>query len=140
MKEVLEFKIRKAKSEDIDYITATWLRSTYEVHKHEYKKDVFFPNHNRMIKERLPFLKCIVACNPEDEDQIYGYMVFNSPSILHYAFTKSFFRGFGVFSGLLKESGIDMKEIYVTHKAPSYEKLRSKLPFIFNPYMFIEVK
>jgi hypothetical protein len=138
MKETLNFKIRKAKGEDIDYITSTWLRSVYEHSRHDFKKDVFYPNHNRMIKERLPFLKCLVACNPEDEDQIYGYLVFN-PGVVHFAYTKSFFRRFGVFNGLIKEAGINPVEIHASHKGPMYEFLKSKHQIIFNPYQFIEV-
>lgn len=139
MKEILEIKIRKAIPNDLDFITASWLNSAYDTQKRDLKKDVFFPNHNRMIKERLPFMKCLVACNPEDEDQIYGYIVYNRPGILHFGYTKSYYRRFGVFARLLAEATIQ-PPITVTHKAPSYKILEGKYSFMFNPYLFIEVK
>lgn len=139
MSEKLEFNVRKAKAKDLDFITATWLNNYYDTQKRDIKKDIFMPNHNRMIKERLPFMKCLVACNPEDEDQIYGYLVYNTPNTVHYGYTKSYFRRFGVFSKLLEVAGIQAP-ITVTHKAPAYKALEDKFSFILNPYLFIEVK
>lgn len=141
MNEILPIKIRKAGSEDIDYITSTWLRSVYDYQKRDMKKDVFFPNHNRLIKERLPFLKCLVACNPEDENQIYGYVVYNNPKTLHFAYTKSYYRKLSVFKKLMDEAQLSGGEtVSVTHKAQSFKVLESKMPIIFNPYLFLEVK
>lgn len=139
MTETLEVKIRKAVPNDLDFITASWLNSSYDTQKRDLKKDIFFPNHNRMIKERMPLLKCLVACNPEDEDQIYGYIVFNRPNTLHFGYTKSTFRLYRVFTRLLVEAGIQAP-VTVTHKAPAYKILEGKYSFVFNPYLFIEVK
>lgn len=139
MRETLDIKIRKAVPGDIDFITSTWLNSVYTIESRDMKKHVFFENHNRMVKERLPFMKCLVACNPEDEDQIYGYIVYNSPSTLHFGYTKSYYRRFRVFTRLLSEAGIQAP-ITVTHKAPAFKVLEGKYSFIFNPYLFIEVK
>lgn len=139
MTEKLDIKIRKAVPTDLDFITASWLNSHHETQKRDLKKDIYYTNHNRMIKERMPFMKCLVACNPEDENQIYGYLVFNNPNTLHFAYTKSYFRKLGVFKNLLSEAGIQIP-VTVTHKAPSYKALEGKYSFIFNPYLFIEVK
>lgn len=137
--EKLDFIIRKAKPEDVDYITATWLNSVYEQCKRDMKKSVFMPNHNKLIKERLPLMRCLVACNPEDQDQIYGYIVFNRPSVVHFAYTKGVFRKLGVFKKLLDAAEIK-KDIEATHKGPMFKTLESKLTLVFNPYKFYEVK
>jgi hypothetical protein len=75
-----------------------------------------------------------VACLPDNEDVILGYIVFQ-PNVLHYMFVKEAFRKFGIARFLYKESFGDNETITYTHKTLFVRDILSAHPLLtYNPF------
>lgn len=154
----LPLKFRGFKSEDQDFIFDSWLRSyresenkvwVFEIRdpksdgvRRQIKDDVFFPEHRRLIQK----LNCpaLIACNPDDEDQIYGYLVgkhFTDSSVIHYIYVKEAFKHMKVASTLI-ERFQPQKTLFYTHLnydgAKLIEQNQTKTNWCFNPYFFYD--
>lgn len=82
-----------------------------------------------------------MACNVEDEEHIYGYLVFEKRPefgpIAHYIFVKHAFQKLGIgrslwihaFGERWAENGVRVSEI-----SEAVLKLRRRYPIIYNPY------
>jgi GNAT superfamily N-acetyltransferase len=141
---------------DIDFVFDSWLRSYFhylktKTHFQNRELDpnwkdplldiqVFFPEHRRII-ENLD-ATVLLAVNPEDTEQIYGWMCASHPNeeavILHYCFVKQPFRHLGISKELLKASLKEKSRVFYTHFTHSgKEYLFKNLGecAIYNPYM-----
>lgn len=139
-------KHRPLKLPDMNFIYSTWLKSYRQSEwAKDITNDVFFSQHKEIIDKILarPTTKIIVICNPDDEDQIYGYLVHEhtvSGSIIHFAYIKYNFRKFGIMSALLGDLGYttSVSPIFISHLPRYYDSLKTKFNLIYSPYlMFI---
>jgi len=77
--------------------------------------------------------KVLVACNPEDDDQLYGFVCFEG-NTLHYIYVKRTFERLGVGKLLVAQApGL----VFASHW--SMEAAHSKINLVFNPYKLIGV-
>lgn len=146
----MELLFRKRKTEDFEYIADSWQK--------EYRKgpfasqihsDVFFPNYRARIKALLEISETIVACNPEDEDQVYGYAVHRRIGPLHilsWINVKGTFRGLGIGHRMFKEIGeVDivthLSRYYKTRWDEEQKRYVTRLPdgLVYNPFIDLEV-
>lgn len=115
------FIIREAIASDIPFIYATWLES-YRYDSHfgkSHRNGVFFPAYRLVVDELLEKSKTIIACNQNSPENLFSYLVYEQPSIVHYAFTKGPFMRLGLFTALMKHAfGNDYKNkvLSYTHK------------------------
>ncbi len=102
---------------------------------------VFFEVQHKVIRKILerPGLVLRVACNPEDSNQIYAYIVaeFNQIvpdlTLIHWIYVKSPFRRAGVAKDLLSTVLEDHKQIHYTHKTFLTQYLDKDNKWIYNP-------
>lgn len=132
----LPLKVRPMNENDKAFIVQTWVKS-YRAGNDFVKlipPPYYYPGQKDVINKALAISKTDVACDPENEDVIYGWassMQLEEP-VFHYAYVKSAFRGFGIgrilIGDLLKENGL------VSHWQDRYAKLDRYIRY--NPYIF----
>jgi hypothetical protein len=151
---MIPIAIRPVAAGDIDFVFDSWLRSyfhylktkTHFQERLEYWKDplldiqVFFPEHRRII-EKLD-ANVTIAVNPEDGDQIYGWICATHPNeemvILHYCFVKQPFRHLEISKRLLTSALKDKSRVFYTHFTKAGGEFLLKGlggAAIYNPYM-----
>jgi hypothetical protein len=90
----IPIKIREPTPNDKDYLLSTWLSSQY------YNKPFNELNYNwyveagaALIFRLLARSSMLVACNPDNKEQIFGYVVFEkNKRVLHFIYVKKMFR------------------------------------------------
>jgi hypothetical protein len=108
-----QIKIRELRPGDESFIYSTWLKS--------FKNSKYtgpIPNHmywtvySDVIKYLLTRAKTLVACNPANEKQVFGYIVYEDENIVHWLYVKKDFRCFGIGTKLFKESAVTEPYFY----------------------------
>jgi hypothetical protein len=100
-------KIRELRPEDESFIYSTWLKSfknskyTGPIPNH-----LYWPFYSEVIKYLLGRCKTLVACNPENEKQVFGYIVYEDENIIHWVYVKRDFRRWGIGKKLHTASGV----------------------------------
>ena len=94
--------IRPVEAAAVPLIESSWKRS-YRRHLAEVSTSVYYDEMNRLVPALLARSTVLVACDPADPDQVYGYAVVevdtrHAPprAIVHYVYVKSPFRRLGV--------------------------------------------
>lgn len=102
---------------------------------------VYLPVINEFIGS--PDINLCLAVNPEDHDRIFSWCAFQKlggVQILHYAYTKSPFRGFSLPKKTLEHFGFNLEEpFFYTLLSADALKLRKKYPHaVYNPYLLFQ--
>lgn len=115
---------------------------------------LFYAKHHLLIEQIFadPRLIAYVACNPDDHDQIYGYIVAQSYPMddtaalaFHWVYCKQPFRNYGIARKLVEEviatvAHIASNPIYYTHRVKSSDRLIRSYPnMVYNPYFLMGV-
>lgn len=115
---------------------------------------IYFAKQHDLIELILtsPTSQAVVACNPTDPTQIYGYLLGQAfPAIhegsqaiaigLHWVYVKQPFRNLGIAKTLYEKfmtlpGEVPTSAVYFTHRVKTTERLLQSLPhLIFNPYL-----
>lgn len=141
--------IRKMKETDIPYIYSSWLEDYLSSHfikqKHQTRalqthialmpRELYYKEQrariDRIIKKSIVY----VACNTEDEEQIFGYIVFREVgnlTILSWIYVRPVYRGFGIANKLMHKMG---EADVLTHITPMRRWFLKRYNLIFNPFM-----
>lgn len=148
--EIKQITFRPVKESDLNYIYSSWLEDylsshhtkvkTYKLQSHValMPKNLYYKEQRELIAKILKKSKVIVACNTEDEEQIFGYIVYRSLgletelTILSWVYVRPIYRSFGICKKLIEKAGpIDV----VTHVTPARRWFLKQYNLIFNPYM-----
>jgi hypothetical protein len=132
-------------SSDYAFISNAWLRSyRHSAFAGKIPSDVYFYKHEPLIARVIEASEIIIACNPDDQDQLFGFLCYENKKswyYAHYIYVKKVFRGMDIATDMLKMSGLDSSLKHLaTHRTTDYEVLARKLnsPFIYNPYTLLE--
>ena len=139
-------KIRPSEQSDYSFLIAAWLnnyrRESYFAARITDK--VFFHHHHDIVERLLARSRVLVACVPDDPNEIIGYIVWE-PGILHWTYVKKAFRKLGVGAALLKATDLpdDLAGVSITHPTKLWfttkqngNGLEAKFPAaIHNPYL-----
>jgi GNAT superfamily N-acetyltransferase len=101
--------VRTARDADMTFVRACWSRDAYELTRDRPALYTMFRPLFEEIQARiLKRATVLVAVNSEDDDQIFGSVVFERASVpvLHHVFVKHALRGNGLGKILLHEAGI----------------------------------
>lgn len=139
-KRKMEVRYRRGNDKDINFILHSWMTSfrMSPFAKHM-DPDTYYQFQELKIKELLSRNpNILIACNPEHDYQIYGYVVYEfDPDILHYVYVKSIYRKTGIAGDLIKILDLPAKTYnfthYTTHFQPIHTKYKDSL--IYNPYL-----
>lgn len=98
----MTLRIRPGKSDDMAFIIDAWRRSFEDAPAVRGADRMHYRNEmTRTIHRVLDKATVRVACDPEDEDTLVGFVAFTGPE-LNYVYVKQAFRGMGVARQLLE--------------------------------------
>jgi hypothetical protein len=128
---------RDAVATDLPFIMNSWLRSWRDSDFAKLmKNEVFYENYEPFIKGILQRANVLVACSVDDPDQIFGYIVYENPQIVHYVYVKTVYKKLGLAKSLFKRTVDITKPIVVTHANDYYEAVKGKYTnLIYNPFI-----
>ncbi len=137
--------VRSIQPSDTSFIMNSWLKSyRYDSYFTKRITDTIFYKYHHVICTRIlerPTTQVLVACDPEDSNVIYGYLVYekdanSSKYVVHYGYVKGPFRTLGIVSTLLKASELDLNESYVSHWTTATDWIIKKFPNLtYVPYL-----
>jgi len=123
--------IRKPVEADVPLIYNSWARS----YKHQFKK-MAFPIYKAFIEpviaDCIQHSEILVACDPTDQDEIFGYIVVEDTiegPVVHYVYVKSPFRRLGIATMLCQNAGVT-RPVTFTHQSRHSHLYGVYLPFI----------
>jgi len=153
--------IRSERSGDRNLILSSWLRSALQFPIwHEGRigspsinlppggGTPLYSQHQSILKKILDRSLVLVASDPEEDDHVFGYCVFER-DCLHWVYVKKDLRRMGLGSYLLARTGLgdevpDQEDgfprlrylegnVEVSHRTPALNHFRDK-KFVWNPY------
>jgi GNAT superfamily N-acetyltransferase len=140
----LPIALRPALSGDYNFVLSSWLKSYFRNRQlfaqgAQLSEREYFVGHQRMVKWLLDRAPVLVACNPDDESQIYGWACYEEDgdtTVLHYVYVKAPYRGYGVGRTLFTGLRHDSVRVVCTHwtRRLSDDKAESKYNVERNPY------
>jgi hypothetical protein len=130
-------RIRAAVDTDLPLIFATWLkgartsRIAYGVPGRAYH-----PGQREVVEGLLAEHGALVACDPEDEDVIWGWCCVGGEPCraLHWIFVKYYLRGAGVARALLEAAGLDRGTLVCTHWTRDLDRFHGRVAE-YDPYL-----
>lgn len=127
-------KIREVRPSDINFIYATWLRSFRygSTLGKSLTNTVFFFEYNKVIDNLLSKSTVLVACLENDEEIVFGYIVYEE-DIIHYVFIKESFRQMGIAKMLVKQFLVLPDKC--THETFIADAIIKKYNLIYNPFL-----
>lgn len=140
--ENVQVALREANSNDVSFIFNAWLKSYRSSPYVKFvNQQIYFAGQHKLIENLIKVCKVIIACNPEDSEQIYGFMVaekIESILCIHYIYVKQPFRALGIGKLLLNSVKHDINNpcIY-THFTVVGGKLAEKYNIYFHPYVLL---
>lgn len=122
-------KIRDARVSDQAFIFSSFLKGLYYGNEfyRQIDKEAFMQNYKKVLTGLLIRSTCKVLHQPDDEDALVGYAIYE-PGVVHYLFVKPPFRRFGL-AKLLLPVGIHT----VTHLTKIGQAIKPK-DIKFNPF------
>lgn len=135
--------IRVAELADIPFIFNSWLKSYRDAPAvKNVPNTIYFSEHHKVIEHILNAkgLMILVACNPDDRDQICGYIVgelSENDSIVHWLYCKHPFRKMGI-GRALEAAFLDLapakQALTYTHMSKISDRIQRLKSYTFNPY------
>ena len=135
----LPVAIRPADSGDVGLIYSSWLKSYWDARPPALRgvpREVFFSDHGHhgVITRLLPRSSVLVACEPEDPSEIYGWLC-ASPRALHYVYVKELWRRKHVATRLI--NAIGSWPMPVSHVTEAFTRHLAK-DVRLDPYAMME--
>lgn len=131
---------RAPNQEDVNFIFNSWLKSNRHAKNiFDVPNPVYFSQHHVLVEGLLKRSNVIIACNPIDSAQIYGFISYetieDSP-VVHYVYVKEAFRKLGLCKMLIKRANIDYdKPFFVSHFCKIALYALPHYPLVYNPYL-----
>lgn len=130
-----QYNIREAKGSDLNFIYDTWLKSyRNSVLASQCGDAVFFSHYRFVIDKLLHDCKPLIACLPNDEDVILGYLVAQAPDTIHYLFVKEAFRQLGIGNALITHQNLSSDPLTLTHISPFCKYIARHKHVYYNPF------
>lgn len=132
--------LRQAIEPDASFIFSSWLKSfRHSRLAGNVASSIYFTEHHKIIESLLTQCKTLVACNPEDKNQIFGYLCYEEIDgilVIHYVYTKHTFRKMGIAECLINEvREDDSVACMFTHCTNSGERIAPKFKCVYHPYL-----
>jgi GNAT superfamily N-acetyltransferase len=150
----LVYTLRPSYENDLKFLLNSWSISHW--HKNTYhKKCSPFNSYREMMNKRIIDIiksnaQVIIACDPDNLDNIYAYIVYNKiikNPIIHWIYVKSEYRNKGLGKALIGKTGINpYLPIVITHisntacEIMKTHKEQDKYQLAYLPYIFDELR
>ena len=102
-------------------------------------KDSYMQAHNKTVNKLLDRCECLIVCDPEDEDLIYSFAIYENLSrfdIIHYLYTRKDFRGQGFIKKCLERIH-KTENVAISHLTDDFKPARLKTLWTratYDPY------
>ncbi len=142
--------MRPASKADVSFIYNSWLKSFYDNSSwaKQIPPKIFFDNHKKVITHIMNSSGMVIAANPDEPSQIFGYGIFQQTSgdiaVIHYLYVKQPYRKLGIGTALFDNIKHQCRHDPVfpclgTHSTRVFEDvLARKWNVVFNPYVSME--
>lgn len=132
--------IRTATEKDIGFLFNSWLKSfKASPAVKSIPGAVYFDAHHKVIESIFKRAVVLVACSPQDPNQIFGYCCteeVEGVQVLHYCYTKEAFRRMGLQALLLEEAKLGPSYFYTHYTKLFAEQIRrNNFKAVYNPYL-----
>lgn len=142
-------ELRAYRESDLAYIANSWLEDYLSSHFIKDKKkqlskatyvammprELYYKEQRARIEKILAKSSILVACNAEDENQIFGFVIYRfigEIGLISWAYVRPVYRGFGIMKKLLDKIGpMDV----ITHVTPLRRWALRRFELIYNPFM-----
>lgn len=140
----IDIKLCESAENEKAFIYNSWLKSYGKSDEaRRMIARVYFQGYEKIIKDIFDSGAYVaLALNPDDHDQILGYIVFSfddqfNLSIVHYVYVKEAFRKLGIAQRLLASIHSKPKEeaIICTFANEIFDALKDKYLLTYNPFM-----
>ena len=140
----MKFRIRRVEKQDIPFILSSWLKSFWNAPAVRGMTKTLYFRHEREAAVRLIQQSSIVmAVNPEDGDEIYGYIVYevvDGAYIMHYVYVKQAYRRKGLATNLIVRTIGDCEVAFYSHRTAGSARLANKYKLNYTPHMALFTK
>lgn len=133
------FAFRPMSKADEAFIYNSWLKSYRDSPTvRSVPNSLYFAAHHDVIEQLLssPTANVIIACNPEDPEQIYGYGV-GDVGVIHWIYVKHPFRGNGLGRALEQRLVGTADAVTYTHRVKTTDRLIRDKNYTYNPYVLL---
>ncbi len=144
----VNLQLRRLQPQDHNFVLDTWLRSHRQTPWGlSMLEAIYFRNHRRRVLAALERSTTVVSCDPEFEDQIFGYIVLEDHgemACVHYMYLKDLYRGMGIGKQMM-ELIPQASYLFYSHQSRRRKDKRTKFSdhfekttgAIYNPYLFL---
>lgn len=142
----LPISIREAYDSEHPFIYNSWIKSGFRSRALEIvAKELYTIHQHDIITHILARSTVVVAQELNKPENLYGYLVYqwiDGVFVVHYAYTKQIYRGLGVLTALLEDSGFNHRATagFYTHTTKAAHNIDNKLNLIYNPYLLSNPK
>lgn len=99
---------------------------------------VYFHNYGKAIQSIISRCKCDVACDPEYEQHIYGYILYeyiDDIVVIHYVYIKYPFRLLNIARKLVTFAIGEKDIVAITHTNKICDLINKKMKWHYNPFL-----
>jgi hypothetical protein len=116
-----------------NFIINSFLKS-YRDSKKELNNQEYYSTYSKIILDFISRFEIKVAVNPDNQDQIYGWLMCDPVSnCLIYAYVKYPFRRFGIFNELCMKSSLDWDaQVFYRFQTPTAKTIAKNLNLIYT--------
>ena len=126
--------LRAQMPNDFPFIHRSWLKS---FHPKAVLWKIYSSYHSKVIKRILEKATVVIAVNPKDDDQIFGFICYE-PDVLHYCYVKEVFRNQQIGQRLLEVAFGQSEDVMSSHFTKSLSRLEKGREIYYNPYLIKE--
>lgn len=138
-----DFKIRDFVQEDIDFIHNSWITSFYHFFKNKgIDKNWFCAAQDSLIKTMLSNNgRAKIVCQKSDEEQIFGYIVYELPNIVHWIYVKKIYRMNGLAMAMLENvfNFFKKDKIFVSVSTPFFRHHKNEWNIEFKSNLILRI-
>ncbi len=138
--EILPIKIRQGKLSDEDFVYSSWIHCLGNSKPYSsLDRNWFAAAQHALIERLLNRSRVFIACDPEDEDQIYGYIVGElDRAILHWVYVKQRFRKVNVATRLFEAALPQTVPCIASIRTPAFSQLEKRWDISFRSHALCE--
>lgn len=120
--------LRAARVGDVPFIAKGWCSEMRSAPSSRFvPKDVYWPMQQALIHSLLAVSRVAIAHEPEDDNHVYGAIVFRPPNVVHWIQVKGCFKRLGLGRALFEAAIGSTRPVWLTQASPRYCRMSRKL-------------
>lgn len=130
--ELLPHRIRPAVDADVALVTNAWVQEFRHAPAARFIRNAdYYADQRTLIYRLLRASETLVACAPDDENHLFGFVTFGPGMLVHWVYVKDSYRRIGLGDALLEAAfpgrDIAATPLFATHAGRNWEQLEPPL-------------